>query len=467
MFPRSFLSATHRLALAALSAGLLVGCAPLLLTPASLRAPQGFDAARRAAAPDKVFFAIYTIGSDLEDDVDPEDGKPDEAVSGQLQPRGAASDDLREIVSGLQALTPAQRARVEVLVMMGGARKLGWRGTRLLDGDALVRDAADGYFGNLPDADYLEKHPQGSMTDPRMLRRFFETTRTRSAGAGTVILELAGHGASYGGMGADMNQPEATQWIALPAIGRALRDADLRGAIIAFPACTMASLEVARAVGTQFQFLVASEETMPGEGWNYQTVFARLGQDPPVPARAIARTYADSLVDDPAHQYTDYKTCSVLDLPKAAAVFPALDAWAAQVDVQDAATRAAVLDASRTRKGFGLDVPTDPPLSLDVIDYFEALRDRSPRLRAASERVAKAARAAVVHHRGDRGYDHALGVSLYPPHLRATTGDEPNYDAQVAASAGYWRVIDGLRPYLPANLTSPRQLRRRPPSSRK
>lgn len=428
-----------------------MGClAVAMLAVGLVPASRAAFCAGVAVDPGQTVLALYTIGSDFEDDVDPLDGKPDEAASGRRQPKGASSNDLREIAAGWQALSPARRARVKVLVMLGGARKEGWRGTRLLDGPALVRDAADGYFGNLPDRAYLERQPTGRMSDPLVLRHFLEVVRARAASAGTVIVELAGHGASYGGLGEDMNQPAGRRWIGLAAIGRAFAAADLHGTILAFPACHMASVEVARAIGPRFQYLVGSEEGMSNEGWNYRTVFARLGRIPPVPARAIARTYVDSLMDDPGHQETHYKTASVIDLRRAIAIGPALDAWATQVDLRDASVRTAVLAVARSRHGFGLEAATDPPVSLDAIDYFDALSARAPHLRPACRRVVAAPRAAVVHHRGDPGYEQALGVSIYPPHLPLTKGEGAGCDEAVAASPGYWRVIGGLRPFLPA-----------------
>ncbi|MDB5096275.1 MAG: hypothetical protein JWM80_696 [Cyanobacteria bacterium RYN_339] len=428
---------------------LLAGCAPPALQAQLV--PAGVPA---AAANDRVLLALYTTGSDFEDDVDPADGVPDEQASGKLQPKGAASDDLREIVAGIQALSPARRARTQVLVMMGGARKQGWRGTKLLDGEALVRDAADGYFGNLPAGDYMEVRPEGRMNDPASLQRFLGLVRQHGEGVGTVIVELAGHGCSYAGMGEDENQPEGRRWIPLPAIAGAIHASGVHGAILTFPACHMASLEVARAVGAPFKYLVGSEEGMSAEGWNYRTVFAALGR----PAEAVARTYADSLVDDPLHQQTNYKTCSVTDLPKAQAIFPALDAWSGAVDLaQDAEP---LVSASKACKGFGIDEPTDAAVSIDAITYFKRVAARSARLRAASERVAALAAAAVVHHRHDPGYEEALGLSIYPPHVRVPTGEEAWYGLDVAASHGFWPVIEGLRPLLPAAPGRPTEKRR-------
>jgi hypothetical protein len=421
-----------------LALALLAGCAPMVPAAhvAALADVQGL------AVNDKVLLALYTCGSDFEDDVDPSDGVPDEQASGQLQPKGASSDDLREIVAGLQALPPARRARTQVLVMLGGARKQGWRGTKLMDGDTLVRDAADGYFGNLPAAEYLNVDLKGHMNDPASLERFLALVRQRGEGVGTVIVELAGHGASYSGMGEDENQPAGKGWITLPAIAGAIRASGVQGAILTFPACHMASLEVARAVGTSFRYLVGSEEGMSEKGWNYRTVFAAFGQR----TEALARTYADSLVDDPGHQEATYKTCSVTDLVKAQAIFPALDAWSAQVEpVRD---YEALIAASKACKGFGLDEPTDDPVSIDAETYFQRVAERSAPLRAASQRVVALAATAVVHHRGDPGYEEALGLSIYPAHLRVPTGEDAWYGPDVAASRGFWPVIAGLRPFL-------------------
>ena len=425
-----------RLRSALLAAALLTGC-----THSPLAAPRAAERLT-ASATGKTLFAIYSIGADLEDDVDPGDGIPDEQQTGKLQPKGASSDDLREIVAGLKAMTPAQRANVSVLLMMGGARKQGWRGARMLDGDALVEDAQDDYFGNLPDARYLWKDPKASMADPATLTRFLAEVHRRQAGYARLVLELDGHGCSYMGMGADMNQPADQQWINLDQIGHAITASGVHGQVLAFSACYMASVEVARAAGAPFQYLIGSEEGMPDGGYDYRRVMHALatGASP----EALGHAYVDGLFD--TNPDADYKTASMTRLSAVPAIVSALDAWSAGADAP------AFMAAGRQCHAFGLDAPTDPPTSLDARDLFS----RDPRGAA----VVKALDAAAMFHRGDPTYGFAHGLSIYPPQLKITDGKDTWYGPTVAASDGYWRVIQSLQPGLGLGKAPARHRRR-------
>lgn len=436
---RSFWRRSALVAATVLALGWGQAAAALATTSPGGAWPAGLP---RPAAGERVLWALYTIGSDFEDDYAPENQVPDEQEQqGVLSPQGASSDDMREVVAALMAMPAAQRARVGVLVCFGGARKQGWRGSRVVDAELLLEDAQDGYFGNLPDARYLRRDPQANMAAPSTLAAFLALVKQEAAGA-PVVLELAGHGQSYEGMGADTTQPKERQWMGLAELGQTVRDSGVRGPILAFSACTMMSLEVAKVLGDRFRYVVGSEETMGYMGWNYESTFALLGRSPAVPWAEVAKAYANSIVDDPGAAKEEDKTGSAIDLQAAQRVWPLLEAWSQAVLGGGAPARQALLGASRVAGAVGDG--DEFPVGVDAESLMRTFAKRHAPLQAQSLALAEALKAATLTHRSDPSRAHALGWSIYPPHRPLGVGEEAVYSAALAPVPSYWRLVQAL-----------------------
>jgi hypothetical protein len=96
------------------------------------------------------------------------------------------------------------------------------------------------------------------------------------------------------------------------AIQNSLRDQHLD--ILGFDACLMAMIETAYAFRSIAPLMVASEETIPGDGWNYSLFLGNLIQHPawdaPHLAKDIVQTYKET------YQDAGDTTLSVIDLTK-------------------------------------------------------------------------------------------------------------------------------------------------------
>lgn len=97
--------------------------------------------------------------------------------------------------------------------------------------------------------------------------------------------------------------------------------------IVAFDACLMANVEVAYAVQSYAKYLVASEQTIPGEGYPYDTVLSMAAK----PKLSIPKMVAD-MVKDYGVLYSsstsDY-TLSGIDLSQLPSLRSAMDSLAA------------------------------------------------------------------------------------------------------------------------------------------
>ncbi|MDY4609489.1 MAG: clostripain-related cysteine peptidase [Sphaerochaetaceae bacterium] len=100
---------------------------------------------------------------------------------------------------------------------------------------------------------------------------------------------------------------------------------------IGFDACLMGNLEIALVLQNYAGYLIASEETEPGTGWDYN-VFRILSENPTMPIPQFCKLVVDSYIatNMPSDEFPtgDTATLSVIDLNKVEDVSTALEALA-------------------------------------------------------------------------------------------------------------------------------------------
>lgn len=200
-----------------------------------------FGPAGRAEEEKDVTVMIYMSGCDLE------------------SRGGAANADILEMIrSGMHG------SRVNTVLLTGGTAR--WKTGFPSDRTGLYRidPKAPGY--------YTEEalYPLMNMGDPETLRFFLDECFSRYP-ARDYILILWDHG---GGpmMGVCRDQLFDGDMLTVPELKQALSlsgAAEHRLSMIGFDACLMSSLEVAAACAPYADYMVASQELEPGNGWNY------------------------------------------------------------------------------------------------------------------------------------------------------------------------------------------------------
>ncbi|GHU77615.1 hypothetical protein AGMMS49992_26110 [Clostridia bacterium] len=178
------------------------------------------------------------------------------------------------------------------------------------------------------DMTLLTTSKRKNMGDSDTLADFIQYT-TQSYPADRCALIVWDHG---GGAISGVCSDEYTRdTLSLKEVHDALAKADAAvgfGALefVCFDACLMGSLETALAVSDYSNYLIASEELVPGSGLEYTTWLNALCDAPDMPAEALAKTIIDAFVksaldNDP----DDYITMSAIDLSKIAALAAELD----------------------------------------------------------------------------------------------------------------------------------------------
>ena len=185
---------------------------------------------------------LYLCGSDLESN------------------DGTCSDNLKEV------LDADFGDRVNVLVLTGGSSR--W------DMDGIDPDILE--YWHVEDGKLISdrKLEAASMGDPDTLSAFI------SWGAAACPAEKYGlilwdhGGGSLTGICWDENSDDDN--LTLPELTSALDTAGVQLEMIGMDACLMASLETAAAIDGHAAYLVASQESEPGRGWDYRS-FLEMG----------------------------------------------------------------------------------------------------------------------------------------------------------------------------------------------
>ncbi|MFP5502835.1 MAG: clostripain-related cysteine peptidase [Candidatus Sericytochromatia bacterium] len=429
----------HR-ALTPLLALALLGCpAPQATTPAAHTAKEGAihhpEAAGPTGTPGKTLLAIYMIGSDLEDDVAPRDGVPDEQALGAPSGKGAGSDDMREILEGVAGLTEAEKANVDVVVAFGGSRKAGWEGVRYADLPVLLKDAEDGRFGNAEG--YLHHAPAADMANGETLEHFLGFVQARRAGAQRVIVDFWDHGYAYEGMGPDTH---SGLHLTLPAIKTALADTGFKADIVGFDACLMASVEVAAAVAGHFDYMVASTELEPGHGWDYTPNVTFLGRRPDATTVEIGMTMVDHFIDSPRHRRTYGKTLSLVNLHRLPPVTQAMDQLAGTLATDVAGSYPQVLEAVGGSRAYGAG-GKNRPYTVDARQFGTRLAEAMPAEAASGKALEAAVDGCVVYSRDDGSRQSGFGLSMFSIDNLAFYAAE-RYSRQSASSDAWFGYVE-------------------------
>lgn len=206
-----------------------------------------------------VTWMIYVVGSNLE--------------SGG----GAATDDLQEIIGS------GNGDSLKIAVETGGASA--WKDSRI------SADTRQRWLIENEDMQQVGDAGQGSMCTRESLSDFINWAKDTYP-ADRYVLELWDHGGgTMGGFGMDENYPE--DGLALADISGAVADSGIKLDIMSFDACLMGTLETAYAFEPYADYLLASEETEPGNGWYYKDALAELSKRPSMPTVELGARLID------------------------------------------------------------------------------------------------------------------------------------------------------------------------------
>ena len=236
---------------------------------------------------DEVTVMFYMIGTDLQSQY------------------GMAIKDIYELLEGMDG------NNINVVLQTGGCKN--WH-DRTFSNSVVER----WYITSEP-LTRLKNAGKVSMTNPKTLTDFIEYSADNFP-ANRYVLILWDHGGgSEAGFGYDENYPNSGS-LSPDLLAKALGDVNVKGNnikfdFIGFDACLMANVETAIALEPYADYLVASEETEPGEGWFHTNWINMLENNTSTPTLDIGKTIIDDYISNTKKSDSSAQmTLSITDL---------------------------------------------------------------------------------------------------------------------------------------------------------
>ena len=234
--------------------------------------------------------------------------------------------------------------------------------------------------------------------------------------------------------------------LTLEELTRGIEDAALGQKLswIGFDACLMGSLEVAGALEPYADYMIASQETEPAAGWNYDFLSGLTGDQSPVDT---ARAIVDAYMESQALQ-GETLTLACLDLSHMREVEKALGGCFAPLAADMDENSYIALESQRVRTAsFGQPLRDFGDGGYDLVDLAD-LTDRLKAMDDAGAAMHKALDSLVVYSRSN--LEGANGVSVYYPCFnkeKYVSQWRENY-RRLYVSEGYARYVDAFGRFL-------------------
>lgn len=382
---------------------------PLMTALAVASVPGHFEAMAGEAGASWTIM-MYICGSDLE--------------SGS----GAATLNIEE------ALSADLGGNVNVVMATGGSTA--WQ-------NGVVDPNYISYF-HIEDGDLIcdAQNDLVSMGDPGTLSNFIYW------GASNFPAEKYGlimwdHGCgSLGGLCVD--EIFENDSLLLPEYQQGLADSGVHFEMIGMDTCLMASLETAARLDDYAKYMVGSEESEPGSGWDYTDFLNFLGEYPEADGAELGQRICDGFQAKCDAGGTGYMaTLSVIDLSMVASV---VEAWRGMTNemlmsTQDAESFRAVCQGAGSAESYGGHSRSEGYSNMvDLTDFAEKTQDVLP---SAADVQAAVSDAVIYSIHGDQR-ENAAGMSVvYPYEADEITQEYYSYISDNTDYQQYMAVLGG------------------------
>ena len=353
---------------------------------------------------------VYLCGADLESEY------------------GLATGNMAQMVDASEV------SDVCFVVQTGGAKA--WQSQ--VSPDAIQRYVI--YDGEVYLAD---SQPLASMGDPSTLTAFLQwgLSNFPSDHTGLVLWDHGG-GSITGVCFDELDDDRSLSLTDIETSLRAVSSLIPNGfEMIGFDACLMGTVETAAILAPFARYLVASEEVVPGSGWNYAGIGEYLATDPDADGASLGRAVCDSFYQSTVEDDdSDSATMSVIDLGAIPALRTAFDAYAKDLytDLEQGLDYAPVARSINAADNFGGNNRSEGYTNMvDMGGLIEAGRQWSQNADAALQSLHDAVLYQV------KGADHSLasGLALYYP-LCVQGSEELSIFKDICVSAYYLGLVD-------------------------
>jgi hypothetical protein len=319
---------------------------------------------------------------------------------------------------------------VEIVAMMD---RSGATGTQLVELEGVTQSLVAVY-------------PEKDFGDGATFRWFIQEVRSRYP-SGRLAVSVWDHGYGWRSFAAD--DTSGGDRITMDEFRSALADAGVTVDLLAFDCCNMANTEVAyeAARSGKVGILVASEETVPQNGYPYDLMLAPVTTDPTrTPAQVGADMVAGWKTYYDAQTWAPGAHLAAIDLARLESATADLQDWATLLRIDLAASRDGITAAAST-SWFAW--------ATDYADLGDLCRQLAadggitdPALKAASRRVTADVAAALIAQDTGPASARATGLSVWWPSRDSWGTSEAAYYAQAAFAqpqpigVAWWSFLD-------------------------
>ncbi|QXU40136.1 clostripain-related cysteine peptidase [Pedobacter sp. D749] len=352
-----------------------------------------------------------------------------------------ASEDINEIINSYNNVDD----NFATVILQGGTKK--WQFSEPISSDSLTysKVTKNGF-------EKVKVTANKSIGDPSTLVDFIAYSK-KNFPAERYGLIFWNHGrGSVHGFGYDELFPEDIS-LSLREMGEAFADLkhsqnDLNLDFIGFDACLMATIETATVLAPYAEYMVASQELEPGNGWNYQYIINSLSTNPNLSTTQLLEGIAKSYIDTYSSQPYLQATLSVIALNKVDALNISIGKLISNISANLNSTyppKEAFRQKSNYRarsKSFGL--PSFSFAAEDMIDMFSFFKIAAKSTDTLFSDFEKKMRDAVLFNVYSKNLDKDAisGLSVYFPYYNRKTASQLNDYFQITFNTEFEKFIE-------------------------
>ena len=219
----------------------------------------------------------------------------------------------------------------------------------------------------------------------------------------------------------------------------AMKDTGVTFDVVGFDTCLMATLETANILSPYAKYMVASEESEPGSGWDYVTWPTWLGSHPGTTGADLGTVICQSYYNKCRNSgQAGMATLSVIDLAKVGKVASAFEKAAgdlARATVDPASLRR-LHQGARSTENYG----ASGFYSMNMVDLGDLMNKTGGVIGKDSATVLSALKDAVVFETHGRNRSSASGLSVYYP-LQITDRNDFKRYAELSDNIPYLQFL--------------------------
>lgn len=344
---------------------------------------------------------VYMCGTDLESD------------------GGCATADLKEMIkSGAKS-----GGNLTIYVQTGGTKKWATKGMTNREGERWLV-SKDG----LERVDSLGNIDMGSGDEFTGFLKY--GIENYPADRYAVVLWDHGAGATDGVCYDEITDNSLNMAKIYQSLSVASKEANYRKlSFVGFDACLMADYEMALHLAPFADYMIASEETEPGDGWDYSKWLPMLAKDAGRDIEEVGKKIVDSFVQGVDTSYGDYGTLSVLNLNKLDPLRTAMEEMGETLTGE--ITGGNFNTISRLRQNVRAFGETDSDSS-DMIDLSVFAKIYAQYDATGAQNLLSALSDAVVYSRFTNNLSDVTGLSVLVPYKTRDYASDylQNYDTQ-------------------------------------